>query len=67
MNKMVCKVFSSPIHFTGKRSQRLVTHLRFKSVYHRLMRNEHSGSPTLKVQVGQHYDNNRNNQQTEIE
>ncbi len=67
MNKTVCRVFSSPNHFTGKSSQRLVTHLQFKSVYHKLMQNERSGSPTFKVQVGQHYDNNRDDEQTEIE
>lgn len=67
MNKTVCRVFSSPNHFTGKSSQRLVTHLRFKSVYHKLMQNERSRSPALKVQVGQYYDNDRDGEQTEIE
>ncbi len=67
VNKTVCKVFSSPNHFTGKSSQRLITHLRFKSVYHKLMRNGRSESPTFNVQVGQHYDNNRDEEQTEIE
>lgn len=67
VNKTVCRVFSAPNHFTGKLSQRLVTHLRFKSVYHKLMQNGRFGSPTFKVQVGQHYDNNWDDEQTEIE
>ena len=67
VNKTVCRVFSSPNHFTGKSSQRLVTHLRFKSVYHKLVQNGRSGSLTFKVQVDQHYDSNRDNEQTEIE
>jgi len=67
VNKTVCRVFSSPNHITGKSSQRLVTHLQFKSVYHELMRNTPSGSPTLKVQVDHHYDNNQDDEQTEIE
>ncbi len=67
VNKTVCKVFSSPNHFTGKNSQRLITPLRFKSVYHKLMRNRRPESPTFNVQVGQHYDNNWDDEQTEIE
>ena len=67
VKQTVCRVFSSPNHFTVKSSQRLVTHLRFKSVYHKLMLNGRSGSPTFNVQVGQHYGNNRDGEQTEIE
>ncbi len=67
VNKTACRVFSSPNHFTGKSSQRLITHLRFKSVYHKLMRNRRSGLPTFNVQVDQHYGNNRDEEQKEIE
>jgi len=62
VNKTVCRVFSSPNHFTGKFSQRLITHLRFKSVYHKLMQNGSFGLSTLKVQVDHHYDNNRDDE-----
>ena len=67
VNRMVCRVFSSPNHFTGNLSQRLITHLRFKSVYHKPMQNGSSGLPTLKVQVDHRYDNNRDDEQTKIE
>jgi hypothetical protein len=67
VNKTVCRVFSSPNHFTGNLYQRLITHLRFKSVYHKLMRNGSSGLSALKVQVDHHYDNNRDDEQTKIE
>ena len=67
VKQTVCRVFSSPNHFTVKSSQRLVTHLRFKSVYHKLMLNGRSGSSALKVQVDHHYDNARDGAQTEIE
>ena len=67
VNRMVCRVFSSPNHFTGNLSQRLITHLRFKSVYHKLMQNGGSESFALKIQVNHHYDNDRDGEQTEIE
>ena len=67
MKQTVCRVFSSPNHFTVKSSQRLITHLQFKSVYHKLMQNGRSESSTLKVQVNHHYGNNRDDEQTEIE
>ena len=67
VKQTVCRVFSSPNHFTVKSSQRLITHLRFKSVYHKLMQNGSSGLPTLKVQVDHRYDNNRDDEQTKIE